>query len=92
MEAQRGHLWVQRGHIGAQRGNFGAQRGNFRAQQDAQRLHKDSGTLALPKGCSSYIRSEQGSGPEGDDVLWYTGEKFRLYDCPNHQVQVLVLI
>ena len=61
-------------------------------KQDAQRLHKDSGTLALPKGCSSYIRSEQGSGPEGDDVLWYTGEKFRLYNCPNHQDQVLVLI
>ena len=61
-------------------------------EQDAQRLHKDSGTLALPKGYSSYIRSEQGSGAEGDDVLWYTGEKFRLYNCPNHHVQVLVLI
>ena len=63
-----------------------------RGEQDAQWLHKDSGTLALPKGCSDYIRSEQGSGPKGDDVLWNTGEKFRQYICPNLSVWVQVLV
>ena len=38
-------------------------------EQDARRHHKDSGTLALPIGCSGYIRSEQGSGLKGDDIL-----------------------